>query len=405
TGYRTTPDVSFVADPDTGVWIADTYNLPASDPFEIAGGTSLSAPSWAGLLALVNQGRAANGQAALNSNSPTQTQEALYTLPQSDFNSITSGTNGGYTAAAGYNLVTGLGTPKANLLVPGLIAYTGSGGTTGTPASSSSSSANNGGISFNAFDALTDSTSGLGYLQSLQETSQADLGRSIAPTMGTQTVSAAAASARDSGSSDAFPSSAQPTRGDSMEMGNSFVFGAIAGLGQQGFTTAPQTISGISTADAISESQPFGGQVTYRLHALSADGSSSATAWLSTSMESASVTLENEAAGTLGKGQPEAKPWEVKGFSFAADLLAHSPATQQRFAEERQAVVDDLFTGDFSFDLGGDNFTYDSDEGMMGRLAMVLIGCSGAAFAKERSRDLGSDDPRQSRRSRKWFCY
>jgi hypothetical protein len=45
-------------------------------------------------------------------------------LPQSDFDSITSGDNG-YTASAGYNLVTGLGTPVANLLVPDLIAYQG----------------------------------------------------------------------------------------------------------------------------------------------------------------------------------------------------------------------------------------------------------------------------------------
>jgi hypothetical protein len=44
-------------------------------------------------------------------------------MPPSDFNSITSGTNGGFTAAAGYNMVTGLGTPRANLLVPDLIAY------------------------------------------------------------------------------------------------------------------------------------------------------------------------------------------------------------------------------------------------------------------------------------------
>ena len=45
---------------------------------------------------------------------------------QSDYNVITSGTNG-YGAAAGYNLVTGLGTPVANLLVPDLIAYQGPG--------------------------------------------------------------------------------------------------------------------------------------------------------------------------------------------------------------------------------------------------------------------------------------
>ena len=62
TGYRTTPDVSMVADPATGAWIADPYNLDPSDPFEVVGGTSLSAPAWAGLVALVNQGRVAAGE-------------------------------------------------------------------------------------------------------------------------------------------------------------------------------------------------------------------------------------------------------------------------------------------------------------------------------------------------------
>ena len=114
--------------PATGAWIADPYNLPAGNPFEVVGGTSLSAPAWAGLLALVNQGRAAAGEPALNSTSPTETQQALYSLPQSDYNVITSGNNG-YTASAGYNLVTGLGTPVANLLVPDLVAYQGPGTT------------------------------------------------------------------------------------------------------------------------------------------------------------------------------------------------------------------------------------------------------------------------------------
>ena len=122
TGGRTTPDVSLVADPATGAWIADPYNLDPSNPFEIVGGTSLSAPAWAGLLALANQGSVAAGGSTLNSASPTETQQALYSLPQSDYNVITSGTNG-YSAGAGYNLVTGLGTPVANLLVSDLVAY------------------------------------------------------------------------------------------------------------------------------------------------------------------------------------------------------------------------------------------------------------------------------------------
>ena len=122
TGLRANPDVSLVADPATGAWIADPYNLDPSNPFEIVGGTSLSAPVWAGLLALVNQGSAVAGGSALNRSSPTETAQALYSLPQNDYNAITSGFNG-YSAGAGYNLVTGLGTPVANLLVSDLVAY------------------------------------------------------------------------------------------------------------------------------------------------------------------------------------------------------------------------------------------------------------------------------------------
>jgi hypothetical protein len=126
TGGRTTPDVALVADPATGAWIADPYNLDPSNPFEVVGGTSLSAPAWAGILALVNQGRLAAGHPALNSASPTEAQQALYALPQSDYHAITGGTNG-YAASAGYNLVTGLGTPVASQLVSDLVSYAGPG--------------------------------------------------------------------------------------------------------------------------------------------------------------------------------------------------------------------------------------------------------------------------------------
>jgi hypothetical protein len=173
TGSRTTPDVALVADPATGAWIADPYNLGVDDPFEVVGGTSLSAPAWAGLFALVNEGRAAAGEATLNASSPTESQQALYTLPQSDYNMITSGTNG-YDANAGYNLVTGLGTPIANNLVRDLIAYQGPGtayaGPTVGPLQNATLASNwssGGGISndFTVFDAITTSSSRLDYGQ------------------------------------------------------------------------------------------------------------------------------------------------------------------------------------------------------------------------------------------------
>jgi subtilase family serine protease len=132
TGSRTTPDVSLVADPLTGAWIADPYNTTGDNPFQLVGGTSLSAPAWSGLMALVNQGRQAAGQPNLDASTPTEAHQALYSLPQSDYNVITSGTNG-YNANSGYNLVTGLGTPAASSLVPDLVAYQGAGTTYAGP--------------------------------------------------------------------------------------------------------------------------------------------------------------------------------------------------------------------------------------------------------------------------------
>ena len=54
---------------------------------------------------------------------PTQTLPALYSLPVADFHDITVGPNGYYAAPGGYDEVTGLGTPVANLLVPALAGY------------------------------------------------------------------------------------------------------------------------------------------------------------------------------------------------------------------------------------------------------------------------------------------
>jgi hypothetical protein len=124
TGSRTSPDVSLVADPATGAWIADPYNLGSDQPWQVVGGTSLSAPSWAGLILLANQARVDAGQPTLNSSSATETQQALYNLPMADFNDVTTGNNG-FAAGSGYDLVTGLGTPVANLLVPDLADYSG----------------------------------------------------------------------------------------------------------------------------------------------------------------------------------------------------------------------------------------------------------------------------------------
>jgi hypothetical protein len=122
TGRRTIPDVSFDADPATGVAIYDSYNdVDKSGPWVQVGGTSLSAPSWAGLIAIANQGRVLAGGTPLTGNS--QTLPALYSLPSADFHDVTEGFNFGFMAKPGYDEVTGIGTPIANLLVPDLAAY------------------------------------------------------------------------------------------------------------------------------------------------------------------------------------------------------------------------------------------------------------------------------------------
>jgi hypothetical protein len=117
TTKRTVPDVSMDADPNSGVYVLDSYD---GGWFQV-GGTSLSTPMWAGLVAIANQGRALQGQSSLNG--ATQTLPTLYSLPSSDFHDVTTGSNGTYSATAGYDLVTGLGTPIANLLVPALAGF------------------------------------------------------------------------------------------------------------------------------------------------------------------------------------------------------------------------------------------------------------------------------------------
>lgn len=118
---RGTPDVAYDADPNTGVSVYDSNN----GGFLQVGGTSAGAPQWAALIAIVNQGRALNGQSSL---SGSALLSAIYTAPSSNFHDITSGNNG-YRAIAGYDFVTGRGSPIANLLIPTLVSATASSNT------------------------------------------------------------------------------------------------------------------------------------------------------------------------------------------------------------------------------------------------------------------------------------
>ncbi|MGA2440018.1 MAG: hypothetical protein ABSH08_03600 [Tepidisphaeraceae bacterium] len=114
--YRTIPDVAMDADPNSGVYVVDTYYTGPGWVLE-TGGTSLACPMWAGLISIANQGRALHGLGSLDG--PSQTLPLLYNLPATDFHDITSGYNGLY-AGTGYDLVTGIGSPVANLLIRAL---------------------------------------------------------------------------------------------------------------------------------------------------------------------------------------------------------------------------------------------------------------------------------------------
>jgi kumamolisin len=103
---RGVPDVAGDADPVTGYQVrVDGKNL-------VIGGTSAVAPLWAGLIALCNH---AVGR-PLGFVQPT-----LYQIASSAFHDITSGNNGFYSAGAGWDACTGLGSPNGAALVNALM--------------------------------------------------------------------------------------------------------------------------------------------------------------------------------------------------------------------------------------------------------------------------------------------
>ena len=80
------------------------------------GGTSFAAPMWAGFIALVNQQLASSGKGTLGFLNPTIYSENVTSSYATDFHDITSGSAGSYSAVAGYDLVTGWGSPTAGLI-------------------------------------------------------------------------------------------------------------------------------------------------------------------------------------------------------------------------------------------------------------------------------------------------
>jgi subtilase family serine protease len=136
TGHRSSPDVAFDGDPNTGlsVYIISPSSTSGTGQWYTIGGTSAGAPAWAGIMAIVNQGRALAGHASLTGG--TQTLPALYSVPSADYNKVPitppgqSGATNGAVNTANYNTQTGLGTPNGQSLINALVS---SGSTTPTP--------------------------------------------------------------------------------------------------------------------------------------------------------------------------------------------------------------------------------------------------------------------------------
>jgi subtilase family serine protease len=123
TTARCVPDIASDSNPNTGVPVYDTCGFGG---WVQVGGTSLASPDWAAFFTIVNSVRAANGKGTLS-----QANEDLFTIFYSgdyltNFHDITSGHNGGCgsqcMAGPDYDLVTGIGSFKVDVLYSGLVS-------------------------------------------------------------------------------------------------------------------------------------------------------------------------------------------------------------------------------------------------------------------------------------------
>lgn len=127
---RGVPDVSYNAAINAGVLTVWSPSGVEEDTVYRFGGTSAGSPQWAGLVALADQ--AAHGRiGAMN--------KTLYSLSHSkknyanDFHDVTVGDNhfpgppaiAGFSAMKGWDAASGLGSPKADNLVPALAQHAG----------------------------------------------------------------------------------------------------------------------------------------------------------------------------------------------------------------------------------------------------------------------------------------
>jgi subtilase family serine protease len=110
TGYRGAVDVSLNAAQNLLIYTS------AIGWGYYGGGTSAATPEMAAIVAVANEGRALAGRTSFYG-----VNSALYALPSSDFHDVTAGHNGYYSAGAGWDPVTGRGSPVADRLIRDLV--------------------------------------------------------------------------------------------------------------------------------------------------------------------------------------------------------------------------------------------------------------------------------------------
>src|SRR6266566_197733 len=97
---RGVPDFSFDADPNSGVSVYDSTSCQGMSGWLVFGGTSVASPSLAGIVNLT-------GSFSLNTNA--ELTPIYGGLGSGNFRDIVSGTAGSFSAAVGWDFVTGVG--------------------------------------------------------------------------------------------------------------------------------------------------------------------------------------------------------------------------------------------------------------------------------------------------------
>jgi kumamolisin len=312
TAYRNGPDVAANAN-FTFYVCADQTTCTANE----YGGTSFAAPMWAGYLALVNQQALANSGKTLGFINPL-----IYPLGVNSqsayFHDITSGSNG-FPAVAGYDLVTGWGSPNGSGLVNALAGTSSPSFTiSASPGSVSVAQGSNGSSTittnvFGGFDsaiALTASGQPTGVTVSFSPSSIA------APGSGTSTISLAVASSTATGT---YPITVEGTGGGLNETTTVSLTVTTAGAnpdftisasptsltvnrGHSGSVTITTKVSGgFSSSISLSASgAPSGVSITFSPSSIPAPGSGTSTMRITVSRRAGIGTSTITITGTGG---------------------------------------------------------------------------------------------------------